>query len=249
MPDVVSLCTLTAENVNASTKDQTKLAVVVSSPAALTDVQLSNLWDVFGDNSGAPTNRLWTYLASCVSRAAPAKAAAYDITAHLDGSVHGSPYVTTDRPLLAALGDSRGNQICAVFSWQDGDYATTPTTGPSAAIPTPEAAIDMGAPATHPGQTRPKSRHSNRMYFGPVDGSAIGVDGSGNPQWTDTFMEDAAGSLAFFRDHVPSVTGGAVWQVWSRRNAAISVVEHGWVDRGLKTRRRKTFVPNLKTTW
>jgi len=115
--------------------------------------------------------------------------------------------------------------------------------------PTPESAQDYGAPATHMASSRPKSRHLGKIEFGPLDASAIGVDGNANPQFTDTFVNDAVAVLANFMANVGSITGGAAWSVWSRRDAFVYGVTGGWVDRGVKTRRSKTFVPNLRTTF
>jgi hypothetical protein len=244
-----SLVTITLENNDASSKDQTKFSLVVTGSAQISAATLTNIWEGFFDNAGAPTHRLGTYLATCINLAAGGQCAAYDITAHLDGSPHGSPYVTSSAAMNPSLGDSRGNQLCAVFAFNDSLYAGTPAAGPSGAIPTPEFAQDMGAPATHTGTTRPKSRHTNRMYFGPLDAGAIGVDGNADPQFTDTFMADAAGSLAHFLATVASLPTSPVWSVWSRRNAAVTPVNQGWVDRGIKTRRHKAFVPNLRTNF
>jgi hypothetical protein len=99
------------------------------------------------------------------------------------------------------------------------------------------------------GVTKLKSRMANRWYFGPIASDAVGINGDANPQFTDAFVADAAAQMNWAVDNLSGVTGDAVWEQWSRRNAEIFPVTHGWVDRGVKTRRKKAFVPNLKTTW
>lgn len=244
---VISLNTITFENENGSSKDQVKFSLVTQGATGLTAAQVATLWGVFF-NQHVATHGLGEYLATCVSRTVPGAAAAYDITAHLDGSSHGSPYVTGSYTLPASLGDSRGNQLCAVLNHHSGAYATTPNNGPSGPIPTPEQAQDYGAPATHTGVTKPKQRQAGRMFLGPLSSTAIGVDGDANPQFTDTFMADAAAHLSFFNGNI-SADIGQDWKGWSRRDAAVWFVTGGWVDRGVKTRRVKGHNPNTRTNW
>lgn len=245
---VDSLVTCTFQNNDSSTRDETRFQLVVETAAPLTGSQLQGIWQEFFNNHGG-THGLGAYLASCVSRTIPGALFAYDITAHLDGSPHGSPYASSSVTIDGAVSDSRGNQLCAVFAFVDSFYSAVPTSGPTVSIPTPESAQDAGAPATHLGTNRPKSRHANRMYFGPVSADAIGVDGNANPQWTDTFMADAHLALHTFAGNVDTLPGAPIWMVWSRRNAQVEAVASGWVDRGIKTRRRKAFSPNLRSAF
>lgn len=241
-----SLITFTAQNNNGVAKDAIRFQLVWNQ-GSMSATSLEAHWTEFLNTvHTGQTHKLGEYLAGCISRTTPQVMAAYDITSHLDGSPHGSPYVTvSDTVLPAALGDSRGNAQCAVLSWNSSDYTVTPVTGPTGAIPTPESAQDMGAPSTHPGVTRLRQRRSNRMFFGPVEGGAIGVNGDGNAQWTDTFMTDVSANLAGFL----ADAGSNIWQGWSRRNADVWSVVEGWVDRGIKIRRHKGFDPNERTTW
>lgn len=244
----ISLCTMSIPNKNGVPKDGVKMQFVLEGSSPLTATQLELAWNSLLNHAG-PTNTLAGYLASCLSRVPDAAVAAYDITAVLGGGAMGSPYVTGHQTVGASLGDSRGNQLVAGFGFHSGTYASTPAVGPTAAIPTPESAQDMGAPATHMGPTRPKSRQLARMAFGPLDASAIGVDGNLNPQFTDTFINDAVFILSNWITTIGAITGGQALAVWSRRDAATNTISGGWVDRGVKTRRSKTFLPNLRSTF
>lgn len=241
MPTVVSLVTFELPNMNGVPKDAVRLQIVTQASDFWAPSDLASMANkLFDTTHTGATNPMGSYLASCLSPDTTIKA--YDITAHLDGSPHGSPYAFEVGTRAHTGGDSRGNAQCAVFTWHSADYDSTPNDGPSGAIPTPEAAQDMGAPATHTGVTKLKARHANRMYFGPVDGSAIGVDGNGNPQWTDTFMTDAQKNIGGFL-----LTDGFGVHVWSRRDAVARSIGSGWIDRGIKIRRVKGFNPNTRT--
>lgn len=243
MPTVISLVTFELPNMNGVAKDAARMQVVTQASDfwAATDLEAmaEKLFDTV--HTGA-TNAMGHYLASCLDPATTIRA--YDISAHLDGGPHGSPYVSAAITRTATGGDSRGNAQCAVINWHSLDYATTPNNGPVGAIPTPESAQDMGAPATHSGVTKLKARKANRMYFGPLDGSTIGVDGDGNPQFTDTFMTDAQKNFGGF-----FLTDGFGVHVWSRRDSGVHAIGGGWVDRGIKIRRTKGFSPGTRTTF
>lgn len=236
-----SLVTFEIGNKNGVAKDSVRFQIVTVAGADWAELDLQGMAIKFLDtvHTGA-TNPMGAYLASCLDLSTTVRA--YRIDGHLDGSPHGSPYATAVQARVAEGGDSRGNAQCAVITWHSSAYDTTPNEGPSGDIPTPESAVDMGAPATHTGVTKLKARQANRMYFGPLDGSTIGVDGNANPQFTDTFMTDAQKNMGGFL-----LTDGFGVHVWSRRNAAVTAIGSGWVDRGVKIRRNKGFQPNTRT--
>src|ERR1044072_7663612 len=93
----------------------------------------------------------------------------YDITSHLDGSPHGSPVDVFGFTLAAGNSDFDIPSEVAVCLSYHGDLTGLAEVGATdTAIPTPEAAIDMGAPTTHTGKDRPKARKRGRIFIGPL---------------------------------------------------------------------------------
>ncbi len=232
----VSLCTFTVPNNDGDPKDEVRFSFVIEG-ALLTAGGLQTLWTAVMDTAypGASLHSS-AALASCLVLTGGAiTGRAYDITAFLDGSPHGSPYLVEAVTGTGPGGDSRGNQLCAVIGFQSAAYLSTPVDGPIAAIPSSESAIDQGAPATHMGTTKLQSRQSGRIYFGPLDGSVIGIDANANPELTGTWKTNFSENF-----HDAIVTPG-VFRVWSRRNAAVYPITQGWVDNSIGTRRVKAF--------
>lgn len=232
----VQLITYDWPNLNGEAKDAVRLSLVMEIGTLPPGSLQSNWNDWMGHAYGTATLSTDHLFANCLSRAADAVTAkAYDITAFLDGSPHGSPYLTEQVTVSGTGGESRGNQLCAVVGVQGANYLSTPTDGPIGAIPTPEAAQDMGAPATHMGVTKLRSRLSGRWYLGPIDSSVVGVDGNNNPELTGTWQTNLEQNFAGFLLAQPAV------RIWSRRNAAVYAIGSGWVDNSIATRRKKAY--------
>jgi hypothetical protein len=154
----------------------------------------------------------------------------YDITAHLDGSPHGGPFNTTAFAALPASASATNlPSQCAVSVY---GVAAPPTSlvGVSATVPSTEAAIDQGAPATHAIVTRPMARRRAHIQFGPL--IAEGVDATGHV--SSNLVSDLKFAAAQLLSSFPS------WAVWSRRDAAVHRIVSGWVDRTVHTVRRRT---------
>ena len=242
-----SLITATIQNNDLDPKDEVRFNWATNT-GGLTAVQAQTFVDDFFkvDPGGAGTANEHA-LASCLTPGTVLNGVdirVYDITGHLDGSPHGSPYVHTATTLDAVGGDSRGNQLVVVFGFHASSYGTTPVDGPTVAtIPTTERAQDQGAPPQHTGVEKLQSRRSGRMYFGPVDGSIIGVDGNANPELTGTWKTNFPANLAAFLAEHPE------WCSWSRRDLAVYPVSAGWVDFSIMTRRVKAFSGAGRGAW
>lgn len=206
------------------------------------DTALTGFYD--GNKAISGQNTI-TYFATCID-VTKVLVQLYDLTGHLGGSPLGSPLVTTT-PSWTRLGTlggpaSGGNQLsaCCVFH----AAYDVPEVGASASIPTSEAAQDEGAPATHTGITRPRARERGRVYLGPLAAGATSlVDSNGNPSLlaaaVDTFTAACTDLMAT----------STVWSVWSRRDSLLRPVTHGWIDKGIKTQRRRTYKPNTRSSF
>lgn len=232
----VQLLTYDWPNLDGEAKDAIRLSFVLES-GHLAPGDGQTIWNrAFGTAYGTATLSSDHLFANCLSRAADAVTAkAYDISTFLDGSPHGSPYLTEQVTVSGTGGESRGNQLCAVIGVQSANYLSTPTDGPIGPIPTPEAAQDMGAPATHDGVTKLRSRQSGRYYWGPLDSSVVGVDGNNNPELTGTWQTNLEQNFTGFL-----LAQGTV-RIWSRRNAAVYAIASGWIDNSIATRRKKAY--------
>lgn len=185
---------------------------------------------------------LGTYLSS--SLAGTWDLLEYDITGHLGGGDVGSPIFTALGAALPApstlLNAPRG--VCAVLAFNSG--TGSPVSGPSASLPTTEAAQDQGAPATHTGVTRPRSRHEGRIYFGPLN---LNTFQTSDPSGRTIIHPNLVADLA---DGAHALSGAGVgWAQWSRRDAAVHNVIGGWIDNSTHYQRRREEVPGVRTPW
>lgn len=150
------------------------------------------------------------YIGPVMSGAANASTIqAYDISAHLDGSRHGSPVAVSSFSLsgtrsAAALPEG----ICAVITLQ-APYGTDVEFGPG---------------------TRPRARDRGRIYFGPLAGQAISADGSNR----SIIIAQAGTDLKLWLKSINQLTtaGGITWTlgVWSRKNALIKQLSACYID-------------------
>lgn len=197
--------------------------------------------------SGAQAHPLSYYIGPSVTRATLGIGLTFtDVTAHLDGSPAGSP-IGTDALTLGAAGPQAGLPpglaICCGYR---AAYSSDIEHGPAAVLPNPDEAIDVGAPATHTGLTRPRARDRSRFYLGPLtiqtlDTVAGGSSGPG-----------AVGAVAladfqialdtFLKTH--NLSAHDQWNVvcWSRRAAAVKNAAFYFVDEGLAYQRRREDV-------
>lgn len=168
----------------------------------------------------------------------------YDITAHLDGSVAGSPIFTELGSSMSQSGTTgipRG--VCAVLAYHR-DIASLGVLGPVVTEPSTEAAIDQGAPATHSGRSRPRSRAEGRIFVGPLNQTATAQDSTTGRQVVSTALLQDLTDIA-----TRLSTAGVGWAQWSRRNASVGNVLGGWIDHSLHYQRRREEVPGVRSVW
>lgn len=152
----------------------------------------------------------------------------YDLSGHLDGSPHGAPVATATWTLGGATSGLKfpeGAAACLSFR---SDYGTD---------------VEFGV------GTRPRARDRNRIYLGPLNAGCAALDSSTH---RTEFAPDFINSVlhAAFTLAGTITTGGVayVWRVWTRRGAAVKLIEEFWMDNRVDyQRRRSDQAPGTRT--
>lgn len=179
--------------------------------------------------SGSPAVN--TYLSGALDRfPSRAEIRFYDITAHLDGSRHGSPY----RSHLWTLGGSptgvsMPNEIACVLSFR-ADYGNQPEFGPG-----------LGP---HGGKERPRARRRGRLYLGPLDDQVATYDTTTFRTYVQPAMASSATKSAKRLMDYTDVK----WGVWSRVDGNALPVTSAWMDDAFDVQRRRGEAPLARTT-
>jgi hypothetical protein len=255
MPAVIrSTCTI--QNQNGVPRDAVTNAFVFAITGTFTgsaDAHLNAIRDAIENfyitQSSGQGHPLDYYLGKQLSRVAnTATIKHYDISTHLDGTPAGSP-LKTDTFAIRDSGSAvqLPDEVCVAVSFT-AVVANQLVTGPTVStLPTEDKAVDEGAPATHSGHERPRSRRTGRIFFGPLDAVSHDVTGNGSRPSTDfrTDLTVAAKKLA-----TPFGTGADTHlSVWSRRDGAVSPVLGGFVDDRWDSQRRRRPAPSQRTSW
>lgn len=158
----------------------------------------------------------------------------YDITGHLDGTPHGSPYYTHGGALIGTLVTGQGlpsEVACKI---------TLEATGRAAAA---VEVADGADPDAKP--DRPKARLTGGFYFGPLNDVAIEYDGD-IPRVNNSLRDTARLAVKDLSDHIFLNAGGANLGVWSRKNGVIVPLEAVSVDDAFDTVRSRGEKPSLR---
>jgi hypothetical protein len=185
-------------------------------------VDISNFYNVVPSGH----NALAGFIAPCISRTAFAsKIKWYDLTGHLDGSAHGSPFATTEFTLSDAVSGAQGlpSEVAVCMSFRAG----------------------YGSDPEFAGSTRPRARDRGRIFLGPLTKSVCEEVTNSRVRVSQSFREtviDRAEAL------IASTTGA--WSVWSRAAGTLDPVVAAWVDDAFDTQRRRGEAPQgrLQTT-
>lgn len=106
-----------------------------------------------------------------------------------------------------------------------------------------------GGPVGPKGDTHPAARHRGRVYLGPLNNSAVG-SGSNGPGVKNTFRDLIVTQAALLMTNCNTIAGGTTgWGIWSRKDAAIYPVTHGWVDDAFDTQRRRGIGSTARSTF
>lgn len=168
---------------------------------------------------------------SIVSKLSPAVATnfdvhLFDVTAHLNGTPHGSPVASH----VGALGARA---------------ATNPL--PEEVAIALSIAGDMTGLVERAGATRPKARHRGRLFLGPWSIAAVAGPVAGH-----TYIDIALQHSIVFQ--AAAMRAGLLaqdldWCVWSRKDAAFRSVVGGFLDNAFDTIRSRGCDANGRTIW
>ncbi len=173
-----------------------------------------------------------------------------EVTGHLDGSAAGPPIAMANWTLGAPDAVQEFPRGLAIVLDMHGDLTAISEFGPvDATIPTGDEAVDEGAPATHSGRDRPRSRLRGRIFI-PCPTLSSSVEDGATREVTVALVptEDLAASASTLLNiDMPFVT--STWAVWSRRNAAMVPVVGGWVDNAYGSSRRRRLEEQGRLLW
>ena len=112
-----------------------------------------------------------------------------------------------------------------------GVLSAQPEHGGLVTRPTPDRAVDLGAPPTHQASSRPRASIRGRLYLGPLETNCLDST-TGNVQALIVADIIAAAKVL--------ASESALWCVWSRTYQTATPVTGGWVDLefGIQRRRR-----------
>jgi hypothetical protein len=200
--------------------------------------------DFFTTAPAGMTQTIGAWLSPTLTRVGtPDRVDVYDLTAHLDGSPHGTPILSLPFDITGPSSTfEMPGQIAVTLAFH-ADDAAIPERTPGATIPTEDEAVDVGAPSTHPGTARTKSRARGRVYIGPLNRDSL--QSSGQP--SSALVADL--NIAAENLLVTSIVSNTLWGVWSRRDALVRPVIGGWVDNEFTTQRRRREKPTVRTLW
>jgi len=205
---------------------------------------------------GAMSQTLGYYLSGQLDQSANAVTIqTYDVTAALNGEPAGSPIDTHQFTMLSGSGGGALPPQLALCVAYRADYGTAIEHGPTTDLPSDDDAIDQGAPATHPGRTRPRGRMRGRFYFGPLDQQACGTLSGGGPPIVGNASTDLRADMGIaFNELASTQNSGLASQrnlvQWSRRSAAVNAIRWYYVNEGLATTRRRQDTTQARVhTW
>lgn len=168
-----------------------------------------------------------------LSRAADAcQVKLYDLTGHLDGSPHGSPFFIAPMTLAAAdnaQGLPEEVAYCVTLEAQNRGLQR---------VEVPDGADPDAKP------DRPRQRYTGRVYVGPLSSSVNAQDGSGMTRPSALLQTGSRSVFSRFVSEVDTDSGGLLSVgVWSRKNHAIRGVDTIRTDDAFDTQRRRGASP------
>ena len=235
---MVALLQVVHANVNGLPEDAAQHDFVVSgidsnaTAAQLLDLN-SSISDFYNALAAGQTNSMGGYLSDALSRAAGASITrCFDITAHLDGTPHGSPFANLPFTLPAAIDTVQlPHEVAFVITLEAVGRAT-------ALVETP----DSGDPGT--ARDRPKSRHTGRIYLGPLNQDAL--DGTGTQARPAAVLQTDA-RLAVRKLAADLAADGFSLRVWSRVDATHRGLEAVSTDDAWDVQRRRGVQKTART--
>lgn len=190
----------------------------------------------YNDTSALQVSSVGTYLSPELERDdLPLVVRAYNITANLDGSPHGSPVDEKAYALDAAgVATALPSEVALCVTIEGFGRSTAPV----------EVAdgIDPGA-----APDRPKQRRTGRVFIGPLATNTVAAGLNGESRPSSVFRLDTMIAVRALDTHIIATgVAGAHLAVWSRANADMYVVEAVSVDDAWDTQRRRGVNPTAR---
>lgn len=151
----------------------------------------------------------------------------YDISGHLDGSPHGSPFFAENFTLGAAGSSAALPEECAIcVTIEAVDRENQLVERP-----------DGDDPGTK--VDRPRQRYTGRLYIGPCHQGTTTTDANGMSLIADNPRFIIQDSLKVQADALNTAEPAIFYGVWSRADAAVREVSHLVTDNAWDTQRRR----------
>lgn len=208
--------------------------VVDHSPASNLQIA-SAIYNFYTEVTGDQVEKLETYLSPVIARdpASSMSVRLYDITGHLDGSPHGSPYYVGPDAMLAntPVAEALPSECAAVLTLEAIGRAT--------------AAVEV-ADGADPGtaRDRPKQRRTGRVYLGPLSINAQDYTGD-RPMLSPQFRADVLIAVKELNDQLFLGPASGLG-VWSRADAQVLALESASMDDAFDTVRSRGESPNSR---
>jgi hypothetical protein len=176
----------------------------------------------------------------CLSRATDAvKVKFYDISAHLDGSPHGSPIFERTSTLVADTSNNVGlPEECSLV-------LTLEAAGRALQLVETADGVDVDlAP------DRPRQRFTGRFHLGPW-GSYATVnekDAVGASRPTAALRNAIRSHYSDVADNLPAAVAGTWFGVWSRKDEAIRSIDNVKTDDSWDTMRSRGATPTARAS-
>lgn len=235
--DVLAVCTL--PHVDGYARDDIKMAMAFDIGSSSDYSALAARWASFFNTVQATGTAVCEWINASRTRAAGGcYVDVFDLTGHLDGSPHGSAVDHSTFTLgAAASAISLPNEVACAVSFRAVGHASALELGSIEAIPTPQAAQNMGAPATHSGRAHPRARRRGRFYVGPLTISTVtDTDTDKRPRLKDIFRNTVGQAGGTLTQDAPTVHPS----IWSRRDEVLRHISGGViVDDAFDTQRRR----------
>lgn len=176
------------------------------------------------------------YIGNQVSRVANmCQIKLYDISGHLDGSPHGSPFRTATFTLAGAQSTTtHPDEVALAVTLEAANRADQ-------RIET----VDGADPNLL--RDRPRQRYTGRYYLGPLEQmSTVAQDANSFARPIAQFTSDVRIATAEFVEAVKTLIPGAFVGVWSRADEAIREVDAVSTDNAFDTQRRRGVQPTAR---
>jgi hypothetical protein len=197
------------------------------------DAQLSALKirNIYTENMIGGSITLGSRLSPVISRAANAcKIKLYDISAHLDGTAHGSPFDEISFTMPSTTEGPLPGEVACVVTLEAHGREDRPVEGTGAA-PRP----------------RPRQRSTGRIYVGPLSTAFLDTGSGGSARPNTTLMTRLRDTFAGWFDQLEEDADGMHWVgVWSRREATVRAIANVVTDDSFDTIRSRGETPTAR---